>query len=196
MGYSGPRYRSRDRSSSVSPPNDAVRREIRLADDMWRDLEGRSKFTYFRTRHFQAAGRLLSMDGFLDWGFISELDEQKREYLREYLRYEGVTAIQLSLVNEIFNRYENEKPPRHDPPRRKTAKGTKFEELVIPTKMRRWSADLSYLDAFVKPDQDKVNLFTKEFSISGKRALRPPLLCAGTEQTTAACPISVTRAPQ
>ena len=40
--------------------------------------------------------------------------------------------------------------------------------------MRRWSADLSYLDAFLKPDQDMANLFTKESDIAGKRAIRLP----------------------
>ena len=38
--------------------------------------------------------------------------------------------------------------------------------------MRRWPTGLSYLDAHLKPDQDMVNLFTKEFSIASKKG--PP----------------------
>ena len=59
-------------------------------------------------------------------------------------------------------------------PQTKTTRETKFEELVTPTKIRRWSADLSYLDAFLKPGQDMVDLFTKEFALAGKKV--PPFI--------------------
>ena len=114
--YSGPMYRSRSRarSSSVSQPNDPVHREMRLASEMRKRLDGRSKFDHFRAHHFQEAGRLLSKAGFLDWETVSKLDEQTRKYLGEDLRSAGVTAIQLSLINETPQRYENDKSSKTD----------------------------------------------------------------------------------
>ena len=81
---------------------------------MRKNLVGRSKFTHFAGRHFQEDGRLLSKAGFLDCKTISKLDEQTRKYIMEDLRKEGVTAIRFSLIDEIFNHYENEKLPKHD----------------------------------------------------------------------------------
>ena len=82
---------------------------------------------------------------------------------------EGVTSTQLSLINEIPQRYENEKPSKTDPTDEKTTKETKFEELVIPNNTRRWPADLRYLEAFLNPGQDMVDLFTKEFALAGEK---------------------------
>ena len=123
---------------------------------------------------------MLSKAGFMDWGIISKLDEQTRKYPREDIRKEGVAAIQLSLINDISHHYENEKHPKTDPPDEKATKETKFEEMVTPTKMRRWPADVSYLDAYLKPDQDMANLFSKEFPLQGKKG-PPPIPVAAPE---------------
>ena len=90
---------------------------------MKKNLEGRSKFNRFRARRFQEEGVLLSMAGFLGWKAISNLDEQTRKFIRGDIRKEGVTAIQLSLINEISQHYENEKPPIPDFPDEKPRMG-------------------------------------------------------------------------
>ena len=79
-------------------------------------------------------------------------------------------------------------------PQAKTENETKFEYLVIPTKMRRRSADLSYLDSYLKPGQDLVNLFTKEFDIDEKKD-HPyiPFVVPELRKKPRSAPISVTR---
>ena len=74
------------------------------------DLDGLSKFPRLRGHRFEEAGRLLSEAGFIDWETVSMIDEQKRKCLREDIRKKGVTSIQLSLINEIAQRNENDKP--------------------------------------------------------------------------------------
>ena len=79
------------------------------------------------------------------------MDEETRRFLREDLREKfRCTALDLSLINDIFAHYENEKPrrasrdPKREPP---------FEEVVIPQKMERWTFDLSKLTGLFVPDQ-------------------------------------------
>ena len=75
----------------------------------------------------------------------------------------------------------------------KTATDTKFEDLAIPTKMSRWSADLSYLEAFLNPDQCMENLFTKEFAIAGKKGPSVYPFAVPELRKTLACPHNATR---
>ena len=75
---------------------------------------------------------MLSTAGFLDWEIISKLDEPTRKYIRGNLRKEGVTSIRLILTNEIFNRYENEKPRKRDPPGEKPRRELSLKSLLSP----------------------------------------------------------------
>ena len=66
-----------------------------MAEKMIDDLEGRSRFAYFRKRDFEQATKLLSKAGF-DWGRIRKATEETRKNLRGDLRWAGSTAEELS----------------------------------------------------------------------------------------------------
>ena len=76
----------------------------------------------------------------------------------------------LSLVNDIFDHYENEKPRRNSS--RDPKRGPPYEEVAIPQKMERWAVDLSSLTGLLVPDQDMANVFPKEFYEASKK--EPP----------------------
>ena len=114
--------------------------------------------------------------GFTSRKAISKLVDETRRFLMDDLRAAGCSAIQLALINDIFAHYETDKDMA------KTSAGfsasgekeTKFEEIVIPNRMRRWAADLSGLSAFFVPDQEMANVFAKEFDEATRKD--PPFI--------------------
>ena len=57
-------------------------------------------------------------------------------------------------------------------------KEVKFEEPVIPARLRRWSADLSQIAAYLVPGQDMANVFAREFHLAEKKGPpSTPLVC-------------------
>ena len=162
---------SRTRSVSSSSTEDSA--IPHLADAMFESLEGRSKFSNTSRTQFHRTAKLFVSAGFTSWKTISKLDDETRKFLREDLRANGCKASELSVANDIFAHYETEKD------RAKTVsscetKGVKFEEIVIPNQMKRWTADLSKLSAFLIPDQEMTNVFSKEFAEASKKD--PPFI--------------------
>ena len=148
-----------------------IRKKEKLVRQMMGSLGKRSKFAHFDKRHFSSAAKLFVQAGFSSWTAISKLDDETRRFLREDLRKKHkCSALDLSLINDIFAHYENEKPrrtssrdPKREPP---------YEEIVIPQKMERWAVDLSSLVGLLVPDQDMTNVFSKEFYEASKK--EPP----------------------
>ena len=169
------RSRHRDRSSSSHSGTSSVDKDTKvalMADQMRENLEGRSKFTHFKSHHYKDAALLFTQCGFDSWETISKLTEETRKYLREDLRkVHKCTANQLSLINEIFSHYELDKG--RDTSQTKE-KDVKFEEPVIPNRLRRWTADLSQISAFLIPDQEMANVFAREFHLAEKKD--PPFI--------------------
>ena len=133
---------------------------------MMEDLEGRSRFTYFRMRGFEHAAFILSKAGFDDWVRVRKATEETRKNLREDLRWAGHSANELSLINEIFNHYELDKPGSASDKKDETVK---FEEPVIPNLLKRWNVNISKISAFLAPDQEMGNHFSKEFATASKK---------------------------
>merc|ERR1712112_688197 len=101
---------------------------------------------------------------------ISKLGGETRRLLREDLRKYKCSALDLSLINDIFAHCENKKQRRNSP--RGPKREPPYEEVSIPQKMERWDVDLSSLTGLLAPDQDKANVFSKEFYGSSKK--EPP----------------------
>ena len=118
-------------------------------------------------RRFDDDARRLAHDGFDGCETISKLGEQTRIRIRADLRKNAATTTQRILINEIFNRYENDKPTNDSSG--ENQESAKLEELSIPTQMRHRPADLGGVDSFIKPGQESANLFTKEFAISSMK---------------------------
>ena len=72
-------------------------------------LQGMSKFAHYRRSHFEDA-ELLAKRGSDSWKLISKIDDETSKFLREDHRKDGAAAIELSLINEIPSRLEQEKP--------------------------------------------------------------------------------------
>ena len=70
---------------------------------------------------------------------------------------------------------------------RSNAKDPPYEEVVLPGKLRRYSADISALGAFLKPNQLMANFISRElamgdpgaqlYAIYSGRRFRRPLAC-------------------
>ena len=96
-------------SSSDSEDTDDAKSD-KLTRQMMGSLGRRSKFTHFDKKHFSSAAKLFVRAGFSSWAAISKLDEETRRFLRGDLRGKfRCTALDLSLINDIFTHYENEK---------------------------------------------------------------------------------------
>ena len=102
----------------------------RATEKMAHDLEGRSRFAYFRKRDSEQAAILLSKASFDNWEGVRKTTGETRTNLREDLRWAGLTAKELSLVNEIFNRYELRKPISISSDKKDGS--VKYEESVAP----------------------------------------------------------------
>ena len=140
----------------------------RMVDKMIDDLAGRSRFTHFRKRDFEQSAGMLSKEGFDTWGRVRKITDEARGNLMGDFRWAGCTSNQLSLVNEIFSRYELDKP-RSSPTSDKKEENVKYEEPVIPNLLRRWNASLSKISSFLAPDLEMANHFSKEFATAAKK---------------------------
>ena len=109
-------------------------------------------------------------------GTISKLSEGARKYITDDIRkIHKCVGNQLSLINEISSRYELDKGL--DSPQTKE-NDLKFGEPVIPTRLRRWAADISQISAYIAPDQAAENVFAMEFHLSeSKGPPFTPLVC-------------------
>ena len=90
------------------------------------------------------------------------------EFLREDLMASGGAAVQLSLVNDIFPHYETDKQREKYNLVGKT-KEPEFEEAVIPSRMKRWTSDISSHIAFLIHGQEMANISSKEFATASKK---------------------------
>ena len=156
--------RNRSRSASATLEQKCKR----MTEKMMDDLDGRSRFTYFRRRDFENTAKILSKAGFDDWERVRKATEETRKNLREDLRWAGHSAKELSLVNEIFNHYELDKPRSHSTSDKKD-ENVKFEEPVVPNLLRRWNVNLSKISSFLAPDREMANHFSKEFATASKK---------------------------
>ena len=132
-----------------------------------------SKFTRSGKTQFRETATFLRKAGSGKWVTLSKIERQTGKYIREDLRIEGANAINISRGGEIFNRYAMWQS-RSDSSEEKN--DAECAELVAPTNMRLWSADLSGIDAHLKPGMRAVNLFAKEFPAAEKRG-RPYAAC-------------------
>ena len=140
---------------------------------MIKSLGRRHRFEHFRSSDFGQAARLFAKVGFTSWPAIAKLDEETRKFLREDLRKaHKCSARELSLVNDIFTYYENEKPRRASPKEAGWRREPPYEELVIPQMVERWTVNLSTLGGYLIPDQEMTNMFSKEFYEASKK--EPP----------------------
>ena len=96
-------------SSSDSEDTDDAKSD-KLTRQMMGSLGRRAKFTHFDKKHFPSAAKLFARAGFSSWTAIAKMDEETRRFLRGDLRGKfRCTALDLSLINDIFTHYENEK---------------------------------------------------------------------------------------
>ena len=159
-------------SSSVSshPRKHKKRRSdttATLTKEMHSSLKGRSRFSHVTREQFSEAAKLFVKFGFSSWKTISKLDDETRKFLRQDLRKDGRTAKELSLINDIFAHYENDRRSVRSSGKEK--RETKFEEIVIPQVMKRWNAEFKKLSGYVIPEQDMANVFPKEFAEAAKK---------------------------
>ena len=127
---------------------ESVRRKL-MAGELVDHFSGRSKFAHYRRHRFEEAAKLLPHQRFTSREMSPKIDEETGKFLREDLRKDGATAIELSLADEILSRLEEEKPSQF--PCRNEQKVPKIEEVAMPTQIRRWDASLSGLTAFFAP---------------------------------------------
>ena len=157
-------------SASTVPRKHKKRRSdttATLSKEMYSSLKGRSRFSHVSKGQFAEAAKLFAKFGFSSWKTISKLDDETRKFLRQDLRKDGRTAKELALINDIFPHYENDRRSVRSSGRDK--RETKFEEIVTPQVMKRWSADFKRLSGFVAPEQDMANVFSKEFAEAAKK---------------------------
>ena len=165
------RYTSRGRDSSESSTASEDfddRKTEKLTNQMIKSLGQRNRFAHFKNSQFGDAAKLFVKAGFYSWTAISKMDDETRKFLREDLRKKfHCSALELSLINDIFTHYENDRPrrtgskdPKREPP---------YEEIVIPQLMQRWAVDLSKLSGFFIPDQEMTNVFSKEIYEASKK---------------------------
>ena len=71
---------------------------------------------------------------------------------------------------------------------RANAKDPPYEEIVLPAKLRRYSADLSAIGACFKPDQLMANCISLELAIGkGKAPIYTPYIAADVSAPPLAC---------
>ena len=119
---------------------------------------------------FLSAATLFVKAGFAPWSAIAKLGDETRKFPREDLRGKfKCSAIDISLINDVFTHYENEMPHRIDS---KCRREPPYEEVIIPQNMERCAIDLSKLAGFLIQGRDVANVFSKEFYEASKK--EPP----------------------
>ena len=166
-----PSVASSETSNSPETSDSAAaekRNAERLSRQMAKSLGKRHRFAHFRGKQFLIAAALFVRAGFASWSAITKLEDETRKFLREDLRGKFKrSAIDLSLINDVFTHYENEKP--HRPSGSKRRREPPYEEVIIPQNMERWNIDLSTPQGLFVPDQDMADMFSKEFYDASKK---------------------------
>ena len=127
-----------------------------LADEMFAAIQGRGTSMIFRPQHFAKTARLLVDRGFHSVQAIKRMKTQLRTYFVDELKKAQVPTEDVRLVFELFDIFP--------PITRGSGKQHEFEEVCIPTALRRYTPDLSQLTGVIKPDQLMVNEISKQMT--------------------------------
>ena len=127
-----------------------------LADEMFAAIQGRGATMVFRNQHFNKTARLLVDSGFHSVQAIKRMKTQLRTYFVDELKKAQVPTEDVRLVFELFDIFP--------PITRGSGKQHEFEEVCIPTALRRYNPDLSQLTGIIKPDQLMVNEISKQMT--------------------------------
>ena len=127
-----------------------------LADEMFAAIQGRGTSMIFRPQHFTKTARLLVDRGFHSVQAIKRMKTQLRTYFVDELKKAQVPTEDVRLVFELFDIFP--------PITRGSGKQHEFEEVCIPTALRRYTPDLSQLTGVIKPDQLMVNEISKQMT--------------------------------
>ena len=139
-----------------------------LAKEIRRETAGRQNFEDFPRHEYLPTAKLFVTSGYKTVNSIRTMEEQARSYFLTDLRKgdhkHRRTLKELRLVMALFSLFVIQKD--EDKP--------KYEEITIPTKLRKWTPSLSNLKGFLLPDQDMCNHFS--FELAKGRCEKPPMI--------------------
>ena len=131
-----------------------------LANDLLRETAGRERFAGFSEPDIRQAADSLVRYRLSTLEIIRHTErDARRLFLAEIREAEGKSFPELHLLMQLFSHFQPIVTKL-----RANAKDPAFEELVIPRALARYTADLSGLGGFLKPNQLMVNYVSRELA--------------------------------
>ena len=130
-----------------------------LAADIIRETKGRDSFAAFFPPDFHQAAETLVRYRLSTLQIIRQTDKDaRRMFLADLRDLERKAFPEMQLLMQLFSHFAPVAKPRtnlKDPP---------FEEVVLPVKLKDYTADLSSLGGYLKPNQLMANYVSKELA--------------------------------